>query len=366
MYRELYKQSIDKDGRQELRRQKLLQEQKIKRLEQQDELRELQIKKPHTAQSRFKQHTFQDLYGAELSLQLSEWLREKPDNLDEWILVPCPKGQRCLVVSTRGRTKMFSKAGRFRMSFKSMLPGGGASSKSGGGGFSILDCVYNPENDIFYVLDVLWYGKQCFLDCETQFRFFWLKSKFEEFEEDDYNASKDDNLKLFKFLDSHDMANNEATARTLQTFPLWLANKPELDGFLFYHKESSYTCGHTPLVCWLFPFMVEDVLQMAVNTHYERPPNYSNPWQYMEEFDKELARKQHKRQSKQMDCYNDTDSFNSSMCSPNTQTNSEGEGVEESEIETDELMEMGEKDNTSLKHIMNAERMLELEGNAEL
>lgn len=32
-------------------------------------------------------------------LQLSEWMYKKPHDLEDWFLVPCPKGIRCLLVS---------------------------------------------------------------------------------------------------------------------------------------------------------------------------------------------------------------------------------------------------------------------------
>ncbi|XP_075161276.1 snurportin-1 [Haematobia irritans] len=363
MHRELYKQNLSNNERQELRRKKLLLEQKNRRLEEQDEQRLLpQIRKTQcNGRTKYKQHTFQDLYGSDLSLQFSEWMREKPENLEDWLMVPCPVGQRCLVVSAKGHTKMFSKNGRFRMSFKSTLPGGGASIK-GGGGFSILDCVYNEDVDTYYVLDVLWYGKQCFLDCETQFRFFWLKSKFEEIEDEGANLSEEENIKAFRLLECYDMSNDEVMARALQSYPLWMDNRPKLDGLLFYHKESSYVCGPTPLVCWLFPFMVEDVLQMSVSNQYEIPPNYTSPWVYMDEFDKELARKRQRWQSKKMDCNNDTDSLNSSLCS-NSQLNVDMDALEGEENTCENLM-MGGKDD-SLKTTMNAERLLELEGITE-
>lgn len=260
---------------------------------------------------------------------------------------------------------MYSKTGRFRMSFKSTLPGGGGEEGKGtaGGGFCIFDCIYNAGNDEFYVLDVLWYGKQCFLDCEAQFRFFWLKSKFEEFNDNELEVSNMEvNFKRFNLLASTDMDDKETTARTFQTYPLWKNNSPELDGFLFYHKEASYTCGSTPLVCWLFPFMVEEVLNISVNSLHERPPNYSNPWLYMEEFDKELARKRQRRQAKQMDDASGTDSLNSSILSL-SQGEKLMEGVEDEE-QVDGEFKSGEECN-SLEDILNAERLLELEGIVE-
>lgn len=37
-----------------------------------------------------------------------------------------------------------------------------------------------------------------------------------------------------------------------------------MDGLLFYHKETHYTPGSTPLVGWLRPYMVADILGIEV------------------------------------------------------------------------------------------------------
>lgn len=37
-----------------------------------------------------------------------------------------------------------------------------------------------------------------------------------------------------------------------------------MDGLLFYHKQTHYSPGSTPLVGWLRPYMVSDVLGVAV------------------------------------------------------------------------------------------------------
>lgn len=44
------------------------------------------------------------------------------------------------------------------------------------------------------------------------------------------------------------------------TLPLFKNDTPILDGLLFYHKFAHYTSGVTPLVGWLYPFMVNEVL----------------------------------------------------------------------------------------------------------
>ncbi|XP_046806971.1 snurportin-1 [Lucilia cuprina] len=287
MFHNLYKPNINEKERQEIRRKELLQQQKIKRLEQQDEQRNL--KDPHASEYKGKFYNKKRKINTSIeniNLQLSEWLKEKPENFDDWLLVPCPKGQRCLVVAARGETKMFSKNKKYRMTFSSILPGGGILGSCND--YCILDCIYCKEMDIFYILDALHFSIPL-VDCDAEFRFFWLKSKLNELDEFE-GKLKYDNLKLFKLLENYDMSNEERTFVALQRYPLWVDNRPQLDGFLFYHKKSHYVYGTTPLVCWLFAFMLPDVLQMAVSRCYASPDNYckQNPWRYMDEFDKRL------------------------------------------------------------------------------
>lgn len=358
MFQDLYKQNINENERQEIRRQKLLQQQKLKRLEQQDDHRDLEEPPSNIRSNKeVRRKRYQNTKLENISLQLSEWMKEKPEDLEDWLLVPCPKGQRCLVVSANGETKMFSKNKRYRMTFPSYLPGGGLVGSSQD--CCIFDCVYNRELDTFYVLDVL-QSHIPLMECDTEFRFFWLKSKFDEIE-DNIDECDKDKVKHFHVLDFYDMANEERVAMALQKYPLWPSNQPELDGFLFYHKHSNYVCGTTPLVCWLFPFMIPDVLGMTIGSDYEIPSNYvpGHPLQYMEEFDKVMARKHNKRGggegvSKQMDFVNDIDlnKFQQHECSPaNTTTTADMEDL-------DELQEAKEN---SLKSLINAERLLELE-----
>lgn len=41
---------------------------------------------------------------------------------------------------------------------------------------------------------------------------------------------------------------------------------PQVDGLLFYHKQTHYTPGSTPLVGWLRPYMVPEILGLTVPT----------------------------------------------------------------------------------------------------
>jgi len=67
----------------------------------------------------------------------------------------------------------------------------------------------------------------------------------------------------------------------------------DLDGINFYYPESLYTPGESPLVLWLKPFMIPDVLQKPVNDHLvqlHRPPDYVNIFEYSQSLKKKNRR----------------------------------------------------------------------------
>lgn len=41
--------------------------------------------------------------------------------------------------------------------------------------------------------------------------------------------------------------------------------EPRTDGLLFYHKETHYTSGPTPLVTWLKPYMLAEILHIETS-----------------------------------------------------------------------------------------------------
>lgn len=53
---------------------------------------------------------------------LSEWLVEVPD-LTQYIVVPCPRGKRALLVASQGITKLYARNGYNIYTFVSNLPG---------------------------------------------------------------------------------------------------------------------------------------------------------------------------------------------------------------------------------------------------
>ncbi|XP_030372444.1 snurportin-1 [Scaptodrosophila lebanonensis] len=294
-HKDLYKKGVDIGVQQQLRQQQLLNEQRQRRLNSQDESRHLEALTTEPEQGEEQQQQQQlpkarkqqnkNQKGQQhFRLQQSEWLRQRPKNLSDWLLVPCPSGKRCLVVAANGRTKVYNKAGRQIMQIRTLLPGDGHVQKCK----TVLDCVYVPDLNCFYVLDALTFGQQQLLECEASFRFYWLQARFEEHPELTERSKR--NEKAFQLLNYYDFENAPVVEEALQRYPLWLEDKPRLDGLLFYHKDASYTCGTTPLVCWLFAFMLPDVLGMPINAGYEAPEDYDGAaaLAYMDEFDRKL------------------------------------------------------------------------------
>jgi hypothetical protein len=114
-------------------------------------------------------------------LMMSEWMIDAPSDFpDKWILTVCPIGKRVTVVSSAGRTRCYSRNGDkfLSESFPSNLPGGGRFVSSKGN--SIIDCIYVDRDKTFYVLDLILWNSVSFFGCDTDFRFYWLKTKFED------------------------------------------------------------------------------------------------------------------------------------------------------------------------------------------
>ncbi|XP_021569386.1 snurportin-1 isoform X2 [Carlito syrichta] len=164
-------------------------------------------------------------------LMLSEWLIDVPSDLgQEWIVVVCPVGKRALIVASRGLTSAYTKSGYCVNTFPSLLPGGNKRHSTAAKDYTILDCIYSEVNQTYYVLDVLCWRGHPFYDC--QFKFVGLQN---------FPCTPESLCKVLSM-----------------DFPF------EVDGLLFYHKQTHYSPGSTPLVGWLRPYMVSDVLGVAV------------------------------------------------------------------------------------------------------
>lgn len=157
---DLYKSrnTCNRTFRQSERRQTLLREQKQKRNTTLDDLRGIDefVDDLNAVPSQNKQNKSKSTTNNKIKLQQSEWLMERPDDLSDWFLVPCPKGKRCMIVAKNGHTKVFNNYGGFMGEFRSNLPGDCKYRHF----TSILDCVYIAETKEYYVIDVIAYANR--------------------------------------------------------------------------------------------------------------------------------------------------------------------------------------------------------------
>lgn len=295
-FSDLYKSHSNRsrESRQSERRNELLDKQKRKRENFVDNLRCIDSSKKKV----FREAKSSNQY---FKLQLSEWLLEMPDDLTKWYIRPCPKGQRCLIIATNGKTCMYNKYGAFIKTFHSMLPGSCRSKKDD---LTVLDCVYVPDEKLFFILDVIVYNNLDLSDCEAEFRLFWIEGKFQE---DNLNVVNDRNEHAFEMIGKVDCGDLEAFNQFVMVHPIWSNDSPPLDGFLFYHKESAYMQGSTPLVGWLFSFMLPEIFHLPMfNIRFmdEKPSDYKNYMTFIEEFDQKQKSKRkprHKMRTTPMD-----------------------------------------------------------------
>ena len=193
-------------------------------------------------------------------LMLSEWLVDVPKDFHlEWLMLVCPIGKRNLVVAAGGRTSSYSKSGYCVDTFASCLPGGSIQTSSG---YTVLDCIYSTAEQIFYVLDVMCWNNHPVYDSETEFRFFWLKTKLNETSQL-ATVSKSNSYKFLGLC-------NYACTKDQISLALADCEPNKVDGLLFYHKRTHYTFGSTPLVTWLKVPMVKEILEI------DPPPGFSD------------------------------------------------------------------------------------------
>lgn len=193
-------------------------------------------------------------------LMMSEWMLEIPKDLQkDYFMIPCPVGKRCLVIAMQGQTRAYGRQGHLIYNFHSALPGGSFQTKYKNNSV-LLDCIYSDVSQSFHVLDVLSWNRQIMKDTDTEFRFFWLATKFLEFPE--IQESTRVNPYIFSLL--HHYSCEQKVIEQIMSSPF----DYELDGLLFYHKSTYYTEGSTPLAVWLKPYMLPEILNVPVSEKF--------------------------------------------------------------------------------------------------
>ena len=185
----------------------------------------------------------------------------------EWRGILAPIGKRSLVIAGNGTTSQYSRGGRRGKSFPSHLPGGFWSDSKR---ITILDCIFDAASGTFFILDVMmWADYDCY-DLDTEFRHFWVKSKFEEVPKLSVKSNR--NPYEFVLAKSYDL-----NATNLREVLKESEDKHEqVDGLLLYHKRVNYLPGHTPLVGWLKAYMVPDMFGVSVPESFmkQAPSDY--------------------------------------------------------------------------------------------
>lgn len=314
-YRSLYKHQSSLSQQQSARRAILLEEQRKRRENNFSNSRDLKSTK------NYKKKPYIN-YDFKNNLMLSEWMMEAPEDIEDFILMPCPKGKRLTLAKEEEKVcRLYYKSGQeFKFNINSNLPKN-----------TILDCIYCDSSKTLFILDLMKYGGRDFMNCEFSFRRFWIESKFNE---DDLKIHDNkDGVKL-QLIETHDFCDTNSIYTCFQSHPIFENEKTELDGFLFYHKESDYTIGESPLVLWLFAFMIEDVLPMfRVHSHYkaQKPENYTNYLEYIEEFNEKLKNKRQRSRK--------SENSNESMDTQQTSINEE-ESEFDSQAEMQKMIDL--------------------------
>ena len=192
-------------------------------------------------------------------IMLSEWMVDVPIDFEEkWYMVVCPVAKRCLIISHSGKTTAYNRTGHFFKQFPSSLPGGSRDQHYSKNNYCILDCLFHEGLQTFFVLDIMCWGGHPVYDSDTDFRFFWLNSKLDELGDEVLVQSRTNPYKFIPL--QYHVCSMVVLHQVLQQSVSF-----EVDGLLFFHKEALYFRGRSPIVLWLKPHMIHDILHVTVS-----------------------------------------------------------------------------------------------------
>jgi snurportin-1 len=243
------------------RRREVLKRQKEKREQQFSQLRfsenENQLPEEKKPQWPPRQHRKTPPPTCPIGMMLAEWLFSAPEDISSWFVIPCPRGQRCLVVVQSHKTHIYGKYGNLIWTMHTNLP------KQ-----TILYCIYDNRTSIYHIIDIImWNGQDYSTQIECQCRFFMLMSLTGDSRLNQHFQI----LSRMKIEEQNDFIEAE-------------------DGYLFYHPLGFYESGYSPLVCWLKPFMIEEILGIHLSYPIVKPIGYTTAQAYM--FEEQSNRKE--------------------------------------------------------------------------
>ena len=198
---------------------------------------------------------------------------QHPGSTDQvgWYVSPRPEGQRCLVTAHNGETVARDKNGVIIGKFQSNLPSGSKKrrnqQKSGGDGYSILDCILQEEpppppvsasgrrpavQRTYWVLDVMCWKGYSLYDCNLHFRSYWLQTKLAEGMESQQNSPWTVFQPVPRYECTTEGVRQAYSTNTYSTHTTDNSHNMAMktDGLLFMHRNGHYDPGPlpTPLV----------------------------------------------------------------------------------------------------------------------
>ncbi|VVC29306.1 Hypothetical protein CINCED_3A025092 [Cinara cedri] len=240
-------------------------------------------------------------YELATSMMNSEWMLEKPEDIENWIAVLCPEGKRCCVIAQDNKTKSVNKYGTSLFHFPSLFPYGChlPNNCPSHRKRTVLDCIYNFKIKKFYILDIIeWMGVP-YTDFDAEFRFYFIQSKLSEIPGINEKSLKN----TYPFELAPRMRTSELYIHLMEKNQ-YFHDHVELDGINFYYPESMYTPGDSPLMLWLKIFMIPEILHKPINDQLEqlyRPSNYVNIFEYIQNT-KKKSRKNRRKKSTSSSC----------------------------------------------------------------
>jgi len=186
-----------------------------------------------------------------------------------WFVLARPEGTRCIVIATHGKTTSRSQNGARLHVWKSFLPGGSRATAGGHDKVTILDAIFDEEQQRYWVVDLLSWRGMSMYDCPAEFRFYWLRTNLAEAVSESSASAALENAQMAAELDSgRGGATADYSNFSIDPVPYWDCNPESVeeayqvaslpyvrDGLLFYQKAAFYETGWTPLVLlWKDPF----------------------------------------------------------------------------------------------------------------
>lgn len=214
-------------------------------------------------------------------LQSAEMMKKKPKNLVDWLVGPCPCGQRCVIIASGGISTVYDQHGKFMSSFRYELAKRNENHDPRIA--TILDCIYNEETRLYFVIDILQHNRICFMSKPAQIRFTWLEnngSAIANISSLSWKMRRRSNFILIRM--------TEVQPPIFLHYPIWPNDTPQLSGFLFYYKYSYYNCGVTPMVGFLHAFLVPEILGFPINPMHPKPPGFNSAINYIVHYEQTM------------------------------------------------------------------------------